>query len=81
MEPQEKRKLLGENRQKERERKARTRNLIQMGGVATSFGFEKPEDLETLFVSLVNSEKGRELLQARGARPSSRWPDEGEILL
>lgn len=81
MDPADKRKLLDDNRQKERERKARTRNLIQMGGVAASFGFEKPEDLETLFVSLVNSEEGRELLQARGAKPSSRWPEEGELLL
>lgn len=81
MDPAQKRKLLDENRQKERERKARTRRLIQMGGIASAFGFESPEDLEELFVYLVNRQQGRELLQARGAKPSSRWPEEGELLL
>lgn len=70
----EKRKLLQENRHKERERKKRTRELIQMGGVCAAFGFESPEQVEQILTALTRSRKGPERLSEMGVKETDRWP-------
>ena len=59
---------------RERERKTRTRRLIQVGGVAAAFGIESPDVLEQLLSGLVTSPDARRRLLALGAERTDRWP-------
>ena len=59
---------------RDRERRSRTRRLIQVGGVAAAFGIEAPELLERLLAGLVASPEARRRLLALGAARTERWP-------
>lgn len=56
-------------------RKARTRNLIELGGVAAAFGFDSPEQLEEILAALTRSAKGSARLRKLGVKETARWPD------
>jgi hypothetical protein len=59
---------------RDRERRSRTRRLIQVGGVAAAFGIESPELLERLLGGLVASPEARRRLATLGAVRTERWP-------
>jgi muconolactone delta-isomerase len=69
---------LAEARRKTLERKKRTRQLIQVGGVMAAWGIDSPEQAEELMRALTSAErKGwrRYLLGTLGARRTDRWPE------
>lgn len=58
------------------ERKKRTRNLIEMGGVCAAFGFSRPEQVERVMEALTRSTKGPDRLRALEVRETDRWPSD-----
>ncbi len=69
------REQLAEAKQSTLERKKRTRRLIQMGGVLAAYGFETPEQAESVMHDLVRDEWHKLTLEAHGVEPTERWPD------
>ena len=61
-------------RQSQLDRKRRTRELIQLGGVAAAFGFSDPGQLETILAALTRSRKGSARLRELGVKETERWP-------
>jgi hypothetical protein len=69
---------LAEARRKTFERKKRTRQLIQVGGVMAAWGIDSPDQAEELMRRLTSTEhKGwrRYLLGTLRARRTDRWPE------
>ena len=61
-----------------RQRKNRTRRLIQVGGVMAAWGIEDPEQAEELMRTLTDERRKewrRYLLGTLGARRTERWPE------
>ncbi len=67
-----------EARARQAERKQRTRQLIQLGGVLAAWGFDTPEQVETTLQELTATLAGRRQLAARGVRRTGRWSVEVE---
>ncbi len=63
-----------EARARQAERKRRTRQLIQLGGVLAAWGFDTPEQVEAVLQELSATAAGRRRLAARGVRRTGRWP-------
>ena len=63
-----------EARARQQERKRRTRQLIQLGGVLAAWGFDTPEQVEATLQELSATAAGRRRLAARGVRRTGRWP-------
>lgn len=68
------RQQLADARQKEIDRKKRTRQLIQMGGVCAAFGFDSPEQVEEILAAVTHSRSGPDRLRKLGVRETERWP-------
>lgn len=66
-----------EARARQAERKRRTRQLIQLGGVLAAWGVETPEQVEALLHGAAATATGRRRLGALGVRRTGRWPIEG----
>jgi hypothetical protein len=69
---------LAQARKRTLERKKRTRQLIQIGGVLAAWGIDTPEQVEELMRRLTASEHKqwrRYLLGTLKARRTSRWPE------
>ena len=66
-----------EARARQAERKRRTRQLIQLGGVLVVWGVETPEQVEALLRDTTATAAGRRRLGALGVRRTGRWPIEG----
>lgn len=65
-------------RERTAERKRRTRNLIQVGGVFSAWGIDSPEQAEELMRRLTGAEHKewrRYLLGTLKARRTGRWPE------
>ncbi len=65
-----------EARARQAERKRRTRQLIQLGGVLAAWGFDTPEQVEATLQELAATAAGRRRLAARGVGRTGRWPVE-----
>ncbi len=63
-----------EARARQAERKRRTRQLIQLGGVLAAWGFDTPEQVEALLQEITASMAERRRLATRGVRRTERWP-------
>ena len=72
------RRLMAEHRRKQRERKRRTRALIQMGGVAARYGFSDTAQLEAVLSQLVRSRRGPAFLHQLGVSPTHAWEEAGQ---
>lgn len=69
---------LAQARKRTLERKKRTRQLIQVGGVMAAWGIDSPEQAEELMRRLTSAKhKGwrRYLLGTLRARRTNRWPE------
>ncbi len=66
-----------EARARQAERKRRTRQLIQLGGVLAAWGVDTPEQAEALLREATATATGRRRLAALGVRRTGRWPGEG----
>ena len=66
---------LAEARKATSDRKKRTRNLIQMGAVLASYGFESPDQVDELMQIMVGDEENRQWLTEHGVLHSERWPE------
>jgi len=67
-----------EARLRSRQRKNRTRRLIQVGGVMAAWGITDPDQAEELMRTLTseNQKSWRRFLLGRlGAKRTDRWPD------
>ena len=64
---------LAEARRATLERKQRTRNLIQMGGVLASYGFESPDQVDELMRAMVGDGENRQWLIVHGVQHTERW--------
>lgn len=56
------------------ERKARTKLLIERGGVDAKYGSPGPTVQESLYERLLSTEQGRELLRSVGFEETAAWP-------
>ncbi len=65
-----------EARARQAERKRRTRQLIQLGGVLAAWGFDTPEQVEATLREATATAAGRRRLAARGVERTRRWPTE-----
>ena len=65
-----------EARARQAERKRRTRQLIQLGGVLAAWGFDTPEQVEGLLREVTATAAGRRRLAVRGVCRTGRWPTE-----
>ncbi len=65
-----------EARARQAERKRRTRQLIQLGGVLAVWGFDTPEQVEATLREVAATAAGRRRLAARGVRCTGRWSAE-----
>ncbi len=66
---------LAEARKATLERKKRTRNLIQMGGVLKAYGFDTEQQVDVLMRAMVDSSVNREWLRDQGVRVTEKWPN------
>ncbi len=65
-----------EARTRQAERKRRTRQLIQLGGMLAAWGFDTPEQVEGLLREVTATAAGRRRLAVRGVCRTGRWPTE-----
>ncbi len=63
-----------EARARQAERKRRTRQLIQLGGVLAAWGFDTPEQVEATLREATATAAGRRRLEQLGIRHTGRWP-------
>ncbi len=63
-----------EARTRQAERKRRTRQLIQLGGVLAAWGFDTPEQVEATLREATATVAGRRRLATHGVGRTGRWP-------
>ncbi len=67
---------LADARKRLLERKKRTRNLIQMGGVLKAYGFDTDQQADVLMRAMVGSPMNRDWLREQGVRVTEKWPED-----
>ena len=71
------RRQLAQARAAKEDRKRRTRQLIQMGGVMAAYGFTTPEQVEEIVEAVLHSKSGPARVLRAGVQPTDRWPRGG----